>query len=221
MDYILSEHPIDSAAKHIASAIQDNLAAGKKVVWFLSGGSGIQVVLEVARQLHGTDLNNLSVTLTDERYGPVGHKNENWQQLIDGGFSLPGATLYRPLVGKDRIKTTDNFGAWIMQQMTAADYTIGLFGIGSDGHTAGIKPYSDAVDSTAWAECFTGDDFERITITPFTIGRLDEVVIQASGGDKILTLQALLHETIDIVKQPAQVLKQVNTCTLYTDNKEL
>lgn len=221
MEYIYNEDPVKAAADHLALAIKDNLSAGKKVLWFLSGGSGIQIVLQAAQQLKDIDLTNLFVTLTDERYGPLGHKDENWQQLLDGGLNLPGATLYRPLVDEDRITTADEFGAWIMQQMTNADYKIGLFGIGSDGHTAGIKPHSSAADTTAWADSYTGEDYERITITPFTISQLDEVVIQASGADKVTTLKQLLHETIDPVKQPAQILKTISTRTLYTNNKEL
>ncbi|MDB5186824.1 MAG: hypothetical protein JWM07_296 [Candidatus Saccharibacteria bacterium] len=221
MDYIYSEDPVKTAADHLVHAIKDNLAAGKKVLWFLSGGSGIRVVLAAARQLQRTDLTNLSVTLTDERYGPVGHEDENWQQLLDGGFTLPGANVYRTLIDADRVATSDAFGAWIMQQMMSADYKIGLFGIGSDGHTAGIKPHSAAVNTTAWADCYTGEDFERITITPFTISQIDEVVLQATGSDKSDTLRRLLHETVDASEQPAQTLKTVSVCTLYTDNKEL
>lgn len=221
MDYIYKEDPVKAAADHLALAIKDNLSAGRKVLWLLSGGSGTQVVLQAAQQIQDIDLTNLSVTLTDERYGPLGHKDENWKQLLDGDLELPGATMYRPIVDEDRVTTTDEFGAWIMQQMTNTDYKIGLFGIGSDGHTAGIKPHSSAVDTTAWADSYTGEDFERITITPFTISQLDEAVVQASGTDKIHTLEQLLHETIDPAKQPAQTLKTVSVCTLYTNNKEL
>lgn len=221
MEYLPSDDPITAAAEHLARVIKDHLDTGDQVFWLLSGGSGIKVVLKTAQLLTGVDLSRLSATLSDERYGAVGHIDENWQQLLDGGLNLPGATLYRPLVDQDRTTTTDEFGAWIMQQMTTAHYKIGLFGIGSDGHTAGIKPHSDAVKTTAWAESFTGDDFERITITPLTISQLDEAVIQASGSDKIPALKTLLYDSIDIADQPAQILKSVPKCTLYTDNKGL
>lgn len=190
-------------------------------MWFLSGGSGIKAGIEAARQLQGTDLRNLYVTLTDERFGPVGHANENWQQLLDAGLTLTGATVYRPLQGDDLSVTVDEFGAWVMQHMTMANYKIGLFGIGTDGHTAGIKPHSPAVKTSAWADGFSGDDFERLTITPFTIGQLDEVVIQAAGGDKLLTLKQLLHKKADLEEQPAQILKQITKATLYTDNEKI
>ena len=214
-------HPVQAAADHIAQLISEKLANNEKVFWFLSGGSGIQVVLEVARQLNGQDLHNLAATLSDERYGPVGHADENWQQLIDGGFSLPGAVLYRPLISEDQITTANRFGAWVAQHMADAHYSIGLFGIGNDGHTAGIKPHSSAVTANAWSEYFHGDDFERITITLLPISQLDEAVIQASGQDKLPILKSLVNESIPVVNQPAQALKSIPLSTLYTDNQEV
>ena len=221
MKSMYSNNPIQAAAEHLASTIKEHLTAGDHVFWFLSGGSGIKVVLETDRLLAGTDLTNLSVTLSDERYGPVGHPDENWQQLLDGGMKLKGTTMYRPLIGEEPAKTTDEFGAWIMQVMSAAQYKIGLFGIGSDGHTAGIKPHSSAIEASAWANSFTGDDFERITITPLAVSQLDEVIIQASGVDKLPVLQQLTQATLDVADQPAQILKTVANCTLYTDNEEI
>ena len=221
MRYKYDNNPVQAAADHIAKEIIDKLTSNKKVFWFLSGGSGIKVVLEVARQLNEHDLHNLTATLSDERYGPVGHSNENWQQLIDQGFALPGATLYRPLIGEDPIATTNHFSAWVSQHMADAHYSIGLFGIGSDGHTAGIKPHSSAVTANAWADYFQGADFERITITPLPISQLNEAVIQASGTDKIDTLTSLISQSLSPKDQPAQILKSVPISTLYTDNQEV
>jgi 6-phosphogluconolactonase/glucosamine-6-phosphate isomerase/deaminase len=221
MEYAYSSNPVQSAADHIATAILAKLAENKRVLWFLSGGSGIKVVLEVARQLAGHDLHNLSVTLTDERYGAIGHPDENWQQLLDQGFSLPGATLYRPLINEDSITTTNRFGAWIAQHMADAHYSIGLFGIGSDGHTAGIKPHSSAVTANAWTDYFQSDDFERITITLLPISQLNEIVVQASGADKLPVLQSLFTQSLSVIEQPAQALKTAPRATLYTDNQEV
>lgn len=221
MDNIYSEDPIQAAAEHLALAIKDHLASGQRVLWLLSGGSGIRAVLATSLQLQDVDLSNLYVTLTDERFGVIGHPDENWQQLLDGGMQLTGANLYRPLTGDDIIMTSDKFGAWLMQQMTTVDYVVGLFGIGGDGHTAGIKPHSPAVDTTAWAENFTGEDFERITMTPFAISQVHEIVVQVSGSDKLDTIRTLLHETVDTAEQPAQILKSVSKCTLYTNYQEI
>ena len=38
--------------------------------------------------------------LTDERYGPVGHPDSNWSQLLQKGFDLPQAKLVPVLTGR-------------------------------------------------------------------------------------------------------------------------
>jgi 6-phosphogluconolactonase/glucosamine-6-phosphate isomerase/deaminase len=218
MNYI---HSLDTEAvtNYLANTISSHLAAGEKVLWILSGGSGGKVCIDVSKRLTGS-LTNLATTLSDERYVPVGDPDENWQQLIDGGFSVPGALTYRPLQGKDRAETATDLGTWMEQQFPIADFKIGLFGMGSDGHTAGLKPGTSAVEASGWATDFDGNDFERITMTFDAIKQLDEVVIQAMGADKVAVLDTFIHEDIALASQPAQVLKLVSKSTLYTDYKE-
>jgi 6-phosphogluconolactonase/glucosamine-6-phosphate isomerase/deaminase len=219
MDYVVVDTP-QPAIDHLVKTITEHLRSGERVLWLLSGGSGAKVCLEVAKRLKVEPLEKLFVTVSDERYGNIGHADENWQQLLDAGFMLPGATLYRPLQGLDREETTKQFGAWLEMHIKEADYSIGLFGIGPDGHTAGIKPFSPAAESDAWAAAFTGEDFERITMTFPAIESLDEAVIQAMGAEKASTLNQLLRTQVEYAAQPAQVLKSVKKSTLYTDYKE-
>lgn len=205
--------------EHVAKTIQTHLDNGEKVFWVLSGGSGGKVCAEVSKRLTG-DLSGLITTLSDERYVPSDDPDENWRQLLDYGFSVPEATVYRPIQGKDRATTAADLGKWIETQFAESDYRIGVFGIGADGHTAGIKPNTSAVTATGWATDFTGDDFERITITFDVIKQLDEVVVQAMGTDKAAVLDTLLHQDLPITTQPAQILKAVAKSTIFTDYKE-
>jgi 6-phosphogluconolactonase/glucosamine-6-phosphate isomerase/deaminase len=206
----------DAVIDYLATTISTHLAAGEKVLWILSGGSGGNVCAEVSKRLTGP-LDNLITTLSDERYVPLGDADENWKQLIDFGFSVPGAVTYRPIQGKDRTATALELGQFIEQAYKDADFKIGLFGIGADGHTAGIKPGTSAIEAEGWATDFAGNDFERITMTFSAVKQLDEIVVQAMGADKAQVLGQLLNEDIDIKTQPAQVLKSVTASTLFTD----
>lgn len=206
-----------AATEQLAGCLRELLDAGKKVLWFMSGGSGGKVSVDAAKLLAGAPLENLYVTLSDERYGEVGHADENWQILLDDGLSLLGATLYRPLIGENQETTTERFGAWIAARLEEVDVVIGLFGIGADGHTAGIKPGSAAVASEDLTAVFTGDDFVRITITPACVRRVDEAIVQAFGAEKHATIRRLLEEDVSIEVQPAQVLKRVARVTFYGD----
>jgi 6-phosphogluconolactonase/glucosamine-6-phosphate isomerase/deaminase len=218
MKYNYTNNPIEDAAKDIAETIIKHLDEGQRVLWLLSGGSSIPIAIKAGKMLKSHDLSKLAVTLSDERYGEVGHKDENWQQLLDGGLDLPGATMYRPLIGKEMQKTTELFDKWLSEQFNQSDFNIGIFGLGEDGHTAGIKPNSKATRSTDLAACFTGDDFKRITIGFVAISKLDEAVIQASGMNKRNVIHALMYYDMPLEEQPAQILNTIPKKTIYTDN---
>lgn len=216
MKYITTTQPVVDAASHVAATLRNHLAHGERVLWLLSGGSGAAIAVAASQQLAGLDLRNLSVTMTDERYGPLGHGDENWQQIMDAGFAIPGATLYRPLIGSERAATATAWNDWLAHTFDAVDFSIGVFGIGSDGHTAGIKPRTSATEATELVAAFTGDDFERLTITFPAIERLSEVVTQASGDDKAPILQQLLAGHADRADMPAKILTTCAVSTLYT-----
>lgn len=219
MKYIYTDTPVEKAAEFTANRLIEHLKQGEKVLLLLSGGSGAAIAIAANKLLADTDLSNLVVSMTDERYGDIGHPDENWQQLLDAGLNLPGATLRRPLIGTDIQLTTDAFNSWLIGQFKSIDYSFAIFGVGSDGHTAGIKPGSPAVVSTQLAAHLKSEDFDRITITFPTIRKIDEAVIQASGVDKRAVISDLIYKDIPMDIQPAQILKSIPKSVLYTNNK--
>lgn len=219
MQYIYSDNPTNLAALDASTNIIKHLEADEHVLLLLSGGSGIDIALKLQSLLARKNLTSLYVTLTDERYGELDNSDENWRQLLDAGFALPGANLYRPLVGKDIIETTNQFNNWLDDQISAADYRIGIFGIGSDNHTAGIKPNSQPAGITKWAYSYNGDDFERITVSTATIEKLNKIVAQASGVAKLEAIKQLFSSDSPIDSHPNQALKSVESSNFYTDQK--
>src|SRR3990167_11435143 len=100
---ILSTEPVED---YLVGVLTEKLLDNKKVLWLVPGGSAMKVVAAVSRDLAIENLANLTVTLTDERYGPVGHKDSNWPQLEAAGFKLEGASLQPVLIDKDLEETT-------------------------------------------------------------------------------------------------------------------
>lgn len=214
MKYIHITSP-DIVIQNTTATLLEHLEAGERVAWLLAGGSAIPFEAKVAQALQAHDTSRLLVLSADERYGLPGHADENYVQLMDAGFPLP---IGRILTGASAEDTARAFGAQVERMLSEADFALGVFGVGADGHTTGIKPGSPAVTSTDPAVCYQGSDFQRLTITPPIIRRLDEAIIYAVGNEKTATLRSLLHETLPLDTQPAQVLKEVKTSTLYTDN---
>ncbi len=234
---------VETVAKALAETIKQHLAAGEQVFWLVSGGSSIAVASLASKLLApwnarpgragmadstglaGAPLDKLVVSLTDERFGPIGHTDSNWRQLNMAGFELPRAKLLPILGGQDIEATTEGFKRTLEQQLAAANYRIGLFGIGNDGHTAGILPNSLAASSAELAACYDADprsgsgaSFTRITITPKGIARLDEAVAYATGEAKHPALNQL-EQVLPLAQQPAQALKTAKKFSVYNDYK--
>lgn len=207
---------VEDVADFVANAILNQLKSGKKVLFFVPGGSSIDVAVKVAEILRGYSHQNLTVTLTDERYGPIDHFNSNYFQLLEKGFSLPEAKLIPVLIDEDCNITTEKFNAILKEELKSANYKIGLFGIGVDGHTAGILPDSIVVQSQDLVCSYDTPVFSRITITPKVIEKLDEAVVWAQGAEKWEVLKELNKE-VDINLMPAQILKKVPLLTIFTN----
>lgn len=207
----------EQAANFIANIISEKTKISRNILLFVTGGSSIKVALKLAEILKENTYNNLTVMLTDERYGPINHADSNWQQLLGQGFHINGAKLISILTGDDANTTTQKFNESLQEELKKDSYKIGMFGIGADGHTAGILPHTGAVDSTDLAYTYKTEKFERITITPKTIIQLDEAVVYARGEDKWPVLKDLGKEK-SIEDQPAQILKKVKLLKMFTDN---
>jgi 6-phosphogluconolactonase/glucosamine-6-phosphate isomerase/deaminase len=208
---------VEDPAGFIVNAILKQLELGKKVLFFVTGGSSVAVGIEVSKIIKDHPHQNLTVMLTDERYGPIGHPDSNWQQLLQKGFSLPEAKLIPVLTGDSPEITTEKFNQNLERELQGAEYKIGLFGVGKDGHTAGNLPNSISVNSENLAFGYDTPDFYRVTMTPKAIEKLDEVVVWMQGEDKWKVIEDLEEKEIDIIKQPAQILKKVPLLTIFSD----
>ena len=214
---LVTEQDDEQIVEYLTSTLIANLQADKSVLWLVPGGSAMKVATKVLAELEDVDTSKLCVTLTDERYGRPNHPDENWMQLEQLGFNVATINAYRVLRGEDIETTAQDFADKLAQLFATYDYKIGLFGIGGDGHTAGIKPHTVAATSDEYAAQFEGEDFARITMTPKAIGQLDEAVAYAHGTEKHPVLSQLLREDVDIYDQPAQALKTVPKVTLFSD----
>jgi 6-phosphogluconolactonase/glucosamine-6-phosphate isomerase/deaminase len=197
--------------------LRRHLEKGERVLWLVSGGSVIPIVAEVARHLTDIPVAKLTISLTDERPGPVGHPDSNWLGLQQSGFQLPGAHLRPILTGSSTYVDTADFSKFLDQALDRADYRFGIFGIGPDGHTAGIPARYPAPFHEP-AMFYSKDGFERISITPAGIGRLDEAAVYMAGENK--------HEAFDLFQldlrpqeQSAQYLKIIPKLTVYNEFK--
>ncbi len=206
--------PPEIAESEIVAAINKALETSS-VLLLVSGGSNIQLAVKIRNRL--AIKHRLTIGLIDERYGPVGHPNSNWTQLIDAGLDLSDISALPVLIdNQPHSQTAENYMKQLESAVREHNQVIGIFGLGADGHTAGILPGSSAITATTIIAAFQGSDFPRITITPAAMEFFDEAYLVSYGKDKHAQLSNL-DNTIPVTEQPVQALKRIENVTVYSD----
>lgn len=205
------------AALVLAQQINSRLNYGDKVVWFVSGGSCVDVAVAARKLINASE--NLWVCLVDERFVPAGHENSNSKQLLDAGFDTEKLQYHAVLTTKDIDNTTLDYNQLVGDLLVEADYSIGLFGIGTDGHTAGLLPDNSIMKSTKYYDSYKAMDYQRISATPLLLRRMNEAMIYAVGENKTGALREFLSVG-EVEAIPARLLKSVDKLTVLTDINE-
>lgn len=210
--------PSDAAA-HIADRLQTVLGEGRSVLWLISGGSNIDIQISAMKQLSEDATRHLTIMPVDERYGPYNHLNSNAAQMRRGGFEPKRAEWIDILEPDESVQAaTRLLNDYVARKVAGGDYVFATLGIGADGHTAGILPYSPALASTDFAITYQGPDYQRITLcADALVLHCDEVCVCAFGASKQPVLAKLIEGDDERDKRPADLLRGITNCTVYND----
>jgi len=205
---------ITDVCDFLVQRIKTLLTAGDQVLLLLSGGSAIDLEIQALKAiLELPQVANLLVSQVDERYGHVSHPNSNWQQLLERGFD-PKKMLHNPILhGKNLSATATDFSSFLENEKKRT--IVGVFGIGADGHTAGILPGSTAIAETNTVAAYESSPHTRITIAPPFFSHIDLALVWAVGEVKQRQLERLQSD-LDPAEQPAQLLKQCQELYIFT-----
>ncbi len=204
----------------VFSRIKKEIESGRKVLWILCGGSNIGLEVEILKKLRiefKTD--NLAIILMDERYGKYGHRDSNWQQLLDAGADLD--RLYASPVlteeNKPLEETISEYTKLLKVKLGTVDIVIAVFGMGADGHTAGMLPGSPAVYSELPVVGYDSPPFERITLTKKVLEQVDVAFLFAFGKAKLTALENLEKNILPFTKMPSKILSEIPETYIYND----
>ncbi len=220
MQYIHTHKP-DTGITTVADKIVSALRVHTHVLWLIAGGSNIPIAVEIEEKVLNLStkeqLKHLSVSQTDERYGPVGHKDSNWQQMIEAGFDFEPITFIHILRNLPLQETVKAFALDIEPVFDVTPMIIGQFGIGVDGHIAGILPHSPAVTDEALVSGYESEPFTRISLSPRMIERITVAYLFAFGESKKEALSNLKNRDLSLADEPAQILKRLKEVYVYSD----
>lgn len=205
----------------LADALISALQAHDRVIWLVPGGSNIAISVDAMRQLDDELTRKLVIMQTDERFVALDSDDCNWHQLSEAGFDTKHAATFPMLVeGKTRDEVAELYNEAILREFIAADYIIGQFGVGPDGHIAGIKPNSPASTSDTLVCGYQAEDFERVTLTFPALQQVDEAFAFIFGEAKRPILEKLLGDIPSLAEFPAGVLRTTPISTIYNDQIE-
>lgn len=201
----------------LISLLSDTLKTSK-VLYLMSGGSNMDIEVAVMDGVDSEVTGNLTILLSDERYGPADHPDSNYTQLINKGLNVKNANFVNIL--------GDNLGPKESLQLYKdiyrlykedADVVIAQFGIGSDGHIAGVLPDSPGVDSKELAVYYESDPFKRMTLTLHTLKDVDKAIVFCFGDNKKEALTKLSEGNTDTHALPSAILEELADVIVYND----
>jgi 6-phosphogluconolactonase len=186
---------IDTVQRIFVESLQQALGQQSAVTILLSGGS---TPAPLYRQLSSADLdwNRVHVALVDERWVEVDSTASN-ERLLNENLLIDRAAAAN-LTGMKNVHPTPFEGEAECNARYAAlpsPYTLCLLGMGPDGHTASLFPGAEglgaALDSSQYCAGIravqsevTGDNLERMTMTPWSILQSRRLILLITGEDK-------------------------------------
>lgn len=208
-----------SAAEALTQRLRQELSKDQRVLWLVPGGSNIPLSVQVMHALLPATQQRLAIMLTDERYGTLDHPDSNTRQLREAGFT-PGEATVVPVLTPENLplaETCARYEAAIRVAFDNADVVIGQFGMGADGHIAGVLPGSPAINSRNLVAGYDAGNFVRITLTPPAIKQISAAYLFAFGEAKREALINLQSKTLPLTQQPAQIIKSLPEAYVYND----
>ncbi len=208
----------DKSTTTLIERLKTELSADKHVLWLVCGGSNIPAAAKVMAALPDEATKNLAIFLTDERYGEVNHVDSNAKQLNDAGFQTKQA-IFVPMLapGFTLAETQERYSQAVQRAFAHADVIIAQFGIGADGHIAGILPNSKAAQADGWVSAYSAPQYTRVTLTFEALKHISVAFAFVFGETKKHTLQQLRDENLSLVEQPSQILKKLPEAYIYND----
>ncbi len=212
----------DVAAAAVAKKLAKSIQERKPAIWLVCGGSNIATEVEIMKQLTKLapkSLESLLILPMDERYGPAGHADSNYKQMQDAGFK-PGEAMWIDVLAQDLPlqETVDYYSSLVQASFAAASAIIGVFGLGTDGHTAGVLPGSPAVyEEVSTVVGYDSPPFVRVTLAPGEIIKTTTAYLLAYGQTKKEPLKRLRANKEDIENLPAKLLYSIPEVYIYSD----
>lgn len=206
----------DRAVEDLYIQLKNDLDAGNKILWLVSGGSNVALTIRILERLKATNTDNLTLMLSDERFVPSGHTDSNAQKLLEAGLNNFNVKFIPTLQDLSLEETRKSYAEEYKKAAEGAEVVFQL-GMGADGHIAGILPNSPAVNDNGVVAAYQGPDFSRLTLTFPIIGSADWIYVFAFGESKKESLLKLSDQSLSKSELPIQFLRSLPNVFIYNN----
>lgn len=206
----------------VAHRLNKLLEQNARVIWLVSGGSNIPISVDASRLINKVLASKLVIMQTDERFVPINSPNCNWKQLIDAGFIVGDAEVLPIIIDESSTleQTAERYNSIVINEFAKSDCIYGQFGIGGDGHIAGVKPETVATTAVDMVTGYRADDFARITLTFDALLKVNYADVFAYGDSKKSALEKLKSNNTSLDILPSGILWKIEKSTVYNDQIE-
>ncbi len=216
------EHLSRAAAQIFVHKARDAIAHSGQFTVVLSGGSTPRRLYQLLAEprLRGeVEWSKVEFFWGDERTVPPDHPDSNFNlayQSLLVKLPCPIQQIHRIRAErKDQVKAARDYQGEIARVLglpargEPPAFDLILLGLGPDGHTASLFPYTEAVrESRRWVTCNYVPELrtDRFTLTAPLLNRGKTVLFLVAGKDKTEALQAVLNGPTDPERFPAQLI---------------
>lgn len=197
-------------------------SADGHILLMLSGGSSLAPIQEAFKELSDDTLSRIDIAQIDARYVDIDAESSNWHRIKEALGSKLDKTDTKLIFLNTGNAPEDITIAYEMELnalLGSADTVIGVYGVGADGHVAGMLPTEHADDFAKFLDGrlvvdYQAPDFIRMTTTQALMTRLGEAIVFACGPDKVAAIEKI-NQDLPPHKHPAQMLKDVERVTIF------
>ncbi len=193
---------LQSAVEQRLQEVLAGPGADQPAVMLSGGSTPIPAYLELAtRRL--TPAPGLTVLFSDDRYVPSDSDQSNFHQSrpLFTSLGLSTAQVLRIRTELPLAEATLDSERRLVQLLSGGRrITLGLLGLGADGHTASLFSAADLERARGRLalSVHRPDGRDAVSVTPTVLERVDQLIFVVAGADKRTALQALLQRRADL-----------------------
>lgn len=179
----------------------------------LSGGSTPKAIFEhltIRPHLLPSDWEKIHLFWSDERAVEPTNPESNYKMAMDAGLSkmpIPPAHIHRMPAETTIEENALQYEQLIKKTLQNRPFDLVMLGMGDDGHTASLFPYTKGLESTSRlviANYLPDKKVWRMTMTFHCINQANQIAIYVLGAQKKFMLSEVLTSTDQFDRLPSQ-----------------